>query len=272
MKNCKQIINNIPDFLAGNLDQFKQDQLQQHLNKCSACKTEVESLTGIWGKMETIPEEKPDQALKVRFENMLEVYKQGMQQAKQPFSFKKYFSSIFQSYRLKQPAFHFAGSVMLLFIGLTIGYFLHPVISKGNNVTQLREEITNMQQVVSLTLLKQESASDRLQGVMYGSKIAGKSSNVLSELINTLNNDPNVNVRLAAVNALYLYRNNPQIKQGLINSLSTQESPLVQIALVDLLSEIKEEKALNALKELIEHNNLNPEVKKRAESWINQLL
>ncbi len=272
MKNCKQIINNIPDFLTGNLDQLKQDQFQQHLNQCANCRTEVESLSGIWKKMETIPEEKPDQALKIRFENMLDVYKQGMKETKQLFSFKKYFSNIFESFRFKQPALQFGGSVLLMIIGLTVGYFLHPVISNGNNAKQLRDEITNMQQVVSLTLLKQESASDRLQGVMYGSKIAGESSSVLSELINTLNNDTNVNVRLAAVNALYLYRNNPQINQGLINSLSTQESPLVQIALVDLLSEIKEEKALTALKELIKNNHLNPEVKKRAETWINQLL
>ena len=272
MKNCKQIINNIPDFLAGNLDQFKQKQIQQHLNECPACKAEVESLTVIWKKMDAIPEEKPDQALKIRFENMLEVYKQGKKEAKQPFSFKDSFFSIFETWRLKQPAFQFAGSAIFLIIGLTVGYFLHPVISNGNNVTQLREEITNMQQVISLTLLKQESASDRLQGVMYGSKIAGGSSDVLAELINTLNNDPNINVRLAAVNALYLYRNSPQIKQGLINSLSVQESPLVQISLVDLLSEIKEEKALNALKELIKKNHLNPDVKKRAQSGINQLL
>ncbi|MBC8181192.1 HEAT repeat domain-containing protein [candidate division KSB1 bacterium] len=272
MKNCKQIITNIPDFLVGNLDQLKQDQFQKHLNDCPTCKTEVESLSGIWGKMEKIPEEIPETALKIRFENMLDVYKQGMKEVKQPFSFKNYFLSVFESWRLKHPAFQFAGSVMLLLIGLTIGYFLHPIISNGNNVIQLREEIINMQQVVSLTLLKQKSASDRLQGVMVGSKIAGQSSNVLSELINTLNTDPNVNVRLAAVNALYLYRNNPQIKQGLINSLSVQESPLVQIALVDLLSEIKEEKTLHALKELIKKNHLNPEVKKRAESWLNQLL
>jgi hypothetical protein len=272
MKNCKHVIAIFPDFLAGNLDQFKQEQFQQHLAECPACEAELESLIEIWEKMGAIPEGKPEQALKIRFGNMLEVYKQGMQEAKKPFSFKDYFSSIIESYRFRQPAFQFAGAAILLLFGLTIGYLLHPVISNGNKVIQLQEEITNMQQVVSLTLLKQESASDRLQGVMYGSKIAGQSSNVLSELINTLNNDSNVNVRLAAVNALYLYRNNPQIKQGLINSLSVQDSPIVQIALVDLLSEIKEEKALHALKELIKTNHLNPEVKKRAESWLNQLL
>ena len=262
----------MPDFLAGNLDQIEQEQFQQHLNGCPKCKSEVESLSGIWLKLETTPEEKPDPASKIKFKNMLEVYKQNMKKADHPFSFKNYFFSIFETWRLKRPAFQFGGSVILLVIGLTIGYLLHPVISNATRITQLREEITNMQQVVSLTLLKQESASDRLQGVIYGSKIAGENLDVLSELINTLNNDPNVNVRLAAVNALYLYRNNPQIKQGLINSLSFQEAPVVQIALVDLLSEIKEEKALYALKELFKRNHLNPEVKKRVESWINQLL
>ena len=272
MKNCKQIINIMPDFIAGNLDPVEQDKFQRHLNDCPICKAEVESISGIWQKMEKIPEEKPAPALKIRFDNMLEAYKQGQKQAHQPVNFKATLSSLFEKLILPKPAFQFAGSLIFLLIGLTLGYFLHPVLSNENNVSELREEISNMQQIVSLTLLKQDSASDRLQGVMYGSKIAGESSNILSELMNTLNNDSNVNVRLAAVNALYLYRNNSQIKQGLINSLSVQESPLVQIALVDLLSEIKEEKALNALEELIKRNHLNPEVKKRAELGINHLL
>ena len=132
--------------------------------------------------------------------------------------------------------------------------------------------MANLQEMVAVNLLKQESASDRLQGVIWGAKVADQHSNILTELMTTLNNDPNVNVRLAAANALYLYRNNPHIKEGLINSLTLQDSPLVQIALVDLLVEIKEEKALSALKELIKANHLNPEVKKRAELGINQLM
>lgn len=269
---CKEIKSNIPDFLSGNLTESKQEKFQRHISTCAKCKAEVESLSSIWEKLGSIPEEKPDESLKIRFDNMLEVYKQGMQEAKQPLNFKNYITKHFETWRLKQPAFQFAGSVILLFIGLTVGYFLHPIISNENNVKQLQQEISNMQQVVTLTLLKQESASDRLQGVIWGSKIAGGSSDVLSALLNTLNNDANVNVRLAAVDALYLYCNNPQIKKGLINSLSFQASPLVQIALVDLLSEIKEKKALNALRELIKQNHLNPEVKKRAESSIYQLL
>jgi HEAT repeat protein len=91
-------------------------------------------------------------------------------------------------------------------------------------------------------------------------------------LVNTLNTDPNINVRLAAVEALYLFRNQPGVRDNLTNSLALQDSPLVQVALIDLLVEIREQRASEALKALIKNEKLNPDVKKLAEQGIKQLI
>jgi len=272
MKNCQDVIRLIPDLLAGNLDQVKSDQLQQHLKSCPSCQAEAECLNRIWEKLKAVPEEIPDEGLTIRFNNMLEAFKLGMKPKKVPLTLKTFFRRLAIPWQTKVPSLQFASVVLLLLVGLVSGYLLHPLISKENNVGQLRSEIAALQQMIAASLLKQESASDRLQGVIWSAKVANQSSDILSKLMLTLNSDPNVNVRLAVVDALYLYRKNPLIRDSLINSLALQESPLVQLALVDLLSDIKEEKALNALKELINKNHLNPEVKKRAESWIDQLM
>jgi HEAT repeat protein len=86
-----------------------------------------------------------------------------------------------------------------------------------------------------------------------------------------LNRDPNVNVRLAAVDALYLFYDHPEVKEGLIHSLAGQTSALVQMSLVNLLVEIRERRAVEALERLIQDQNLNPKVKKRAEMGLTQL-
>jgi hypothetical protein len=71
---------------------------------------------------------------------------------------------------------------------------------------------------------------------------------------------------------LYFFVNQPSVRQGLIQSLSRQTSPLVQIALIDLIVELREKRATEALKELIEKEKINNEVKQRAEWGIQQLL
>jgi len=79
-------------------------------------------------------------------------------------------------------------------------------------------------------------------------------------------------VRLAAVDALYLFRNHPLVKDSLIRALSGQESPLVQVALIDLLVEIRERRAAEALKDLIQNARLDPDVRKHAELGLKQII
>ena len=129
-----------------------------------------------------------------------------------------------------------------------------------------------MRQTIALSLLSQPSASERLQGVSYSTAVRNPSPKTLSALVNTLNTDSNPNVRLAAVEALYLFRNQPGVNDSLVGSLSIQSSPLVQVALIDLLVEIREQRASEALKALIKNEKLNPDVKKLAEQGIKQLI
>ena len=129
-----------------------------------------------------------------------------------------------------------------------------------------------MRQTVAISLLSQPAASQRLQGISYTAAVQNPNAKTLTALVNTLNTDPNPNVRLAAVEALYLFRNQPGVRDSLVNALAVQDSALVQIALIDLLVEIREQRASEALKALIQTEKLNPDVKKLAERGIKQLI
>jgi len=61
------------------------------------------------------------------------------------------------------------------------------------------------------------------------------------------------------------------VKDRIVQSLAGQESPLVQVALIDLLVGIREKRAVDAFKTLIQNEKLNPDVKKKAEFAIKQL-
>jgi HEAT repeat protein len=90
-------------------------------------------------------------------------------------------------------------------------------------------------------------------------------------LLRTLDEDPSLNVRLAAVDALYLFSGQPGVREGIVASLSKQTSPILQMALIDLLVEIRETRAVAALKSLVGNDKSNPDVRKRAELGIKEL-
>ncbi len=156
-------------------------------------------------------------------------------------------------------------------IGLSVGYLLNASNGGNGEIVQLREDVHNMQQMVAVSLLDQRSPSERLKGVSWSSRVERPNAGTLEKLLRTLNNDPNVNVRLSVVDALYLFYGNPIVKEGLIHSLSQQTSPLVQVGIIDLIINMRERKAIESLKNLIQTEQLNPEVKQHAESGIQKL-
>jgi len=272
--NCQQTTELFPDYLLGNLNEAAAAEMQSHLDACAACQKEAESLRAIWTKLESLPQEQPSEALRPRFYAMLEAYQQGLQHSHSAPRLRDVVNGWLERWWPKQPAFQFAFAVTLLIAGLFIGNRLNapaPARDSSELVT-LRNELNSMRELMTLTLLRQESPSERLQGVSWVQNMDKPDKELLSALLHRLDYDPNINVRLAAVDALYLFVNQPLVRQGLIQSLSRQTSPLVQIALIDLIVQMRETPAIAALKKLIMDEKINVEVKQRAEWGIQQLL
>jgi len=269
---CKTTKESIPEFLTGELDQKSITAVKEHISGCPACREELENLTAIWTKLGVLPEVEPDSNLRNRFYTMLTSYKEGLQQQKNTRSKDRSLSTIFGKLFSFKPLPQLVYSLTFLVLGLTAGYFIFSFHAANSELKDIRFEIQNLRQTTAISMLKQQSASDRLSGVSWSSQIKRPNQNTLQLLLNTLNNDSNVNVRLAVVNALYLFHEYPLIRQGLVHSLSRQDSPIVQSALIDLMVEIREHRAIKALKQLIKGADIVPEVKKHAELSLQQLI
>lgn len=269
--NCDQLKKIIPDILLNDLDDQIEEAVQAHLSLCPDCKQEVGKLTAIWEKFGAIPEEKPSPELRLRFETMLEAYKQGSHQKHSKRSWRDVINLWLEKWWPKQPIIQFATAALLLVFGIVIGSRLNVLKTQNGEMQQLRAEVQNMRRTVAISLLKQQSPTERLHGVSLSYQLEQPNSEILTTLMHTLNYDPNVNVRLATVDALYLFSNKPMIRDGLVESLEKQTSPLVQIAIIDLLVEIREKRSILVLRQLIEDNHLNSQVRERAEWGIDQL-
>jgi len=270
---CEQIREKSADYLAGELGEKSLAEVRAHLADCPACREELEGLSAIWTKLGVLPKEQPSGALRSRFYEMLEAHKEGMEKERDKISLGQTLSYWLGRLIPRRPVYQLALSLVLIAAGLG-GGFLLSVRSRSaarTEVAGLKGEVDDMRRIVAVSLLKQASPSERLMGVSWSVRIDRPGDEIIQTLLETLNRDPNVNVRLAAVDALYLFYDHPEVKEGLIHSLAGQTSPLVQLSLINLLVEIRERRAVEALERLIQDQNLNPKVKKRAEMGLTQL-
>jgi hypothetical protein len=137
---------------------------------------------------------------------------------------------------------------------------------KMREIANLPQELQDMKQVS----LVNRSPSDRLKVVSQDFDPV-KDRQVIDVLIATINDDPNVNVRLAACGALYQFKNDDKAKKGFIQSLQKQTDPMVQIFLIEILSEIKEKESFEVINRLYNKGNLLPAVRKKAEEGLTKL-
>ena len=128
-----------------------------------------------------------------------------------------------------------------------------------------------MSRMLAVSLLQQQSAGDRIKGVSWTERLSQPDDQVIGVLIQTLNYDPTVNVRLAALDALMKFGDRPEIQRMFLESLKKQTSPLLQLALVDVVTELKVADAARAFKELLKETKLNPTVKDRVTERLPQL-
>jgi hypothetical protein len=268
---CIKIKERFPEFLTGELDQKEKEGIQAHMAHCDSCREELESLSAIWTKLGVIQEEQPGPEVRTRFYTMLEAYKQGMEQDKVPSPVKRFFNNLGEHLWPRRPAFQFSLALVFLVVGLAAGYFITVNGQNSAEFAQLRDEVQSMRQTLAVSLLDKPSPSERLRGVSMSYGMEEPDTKMLGALLNTLDSDPNVNVRLAAVDALYLFYDYPEVKEGLIHSLSKQTSPLVQVALINLMVNVRERQAAEALKMLIQDEELTPEVREHAEQGLQQL-
>jgi hypothetical protein len=265
---CEEFREKLPDVLTGDLPSQAKAEFDAHVAECTACGEELHRVSEIWAKLGVLPVEQPSPAVRDRFYAMLESYQDGLRADDATAAPQRRPAVSFGGFWMRRPAFQLASTLVLLAFGLGAGFLL----SRANGTTtRLSSEVESMRQALSVSLLTRPSPSDRIQGINTSARLKQPDPTTLDMLLRTLDEDPSLNVRLAAVDALYLFSGQPGVREGIVASLSKQTSPILQVALIDLLVQIRETRAAAALKSLIGNDKSAPEVRKRAELGIKEL-
>lgn len=164
-----------------------------------------------------------------------------------------------------------AAAAVLIVSGFAVGYFIQSPAQK-NEVSELTQEVSDLKEMMMLSLLEKESATQRLRAMSLTSEMDQVSEKVTNALFTTLNHDENVNVRLAALEVLKGYSKNSKVRTQLIESITFQDSPLVQVAMAELMVAIQEKKSVDALKQLLKSDKTPNEVKTKISESIEVLI
>jgi hypothetical protein len=265
---CNEFEELLPDFLQKNLSSEQLGNAKAHMQECSECA----AVTALWGKLSMLPAETAPARLRNRFEAMLNAYQEGRWEHDKLKEQKRKLAPVWGiGDWFRAPAAQMAFAMVFLIAGLLIGRALDKPQASTSELASLHQEVTSMKQLVVLSMLQQQSASERLQGVNWSLQVNHPDPEILAALLHTLRADGSVDVRLAALDALRRYNTEPKVRKGLVDALQTQQSPLVQIALIDALVDLHESDAVQHIKKFEQTPNLNPTVRQRAQWGINKL-
>jgi len=238
--HCERIRDRFADYLAGTLERPAAELVEEHLAGCEDCRTAVE----VWNRMGALSAERPSLDARHRFEKILPRV---------------------HAARPTRVGWTWAAAAALVVCGwLTGRYVQWPAERRTDEVATLRTEVRDLREAVIVSMLRQESANDRLKGVLRSASLDRPDGDVVRALISTLRGDPNVNVRLSAVDALKRFSADQTVRRGFSEALKGADSPVVQLALIDAMIEARDPFAATAIRLVESSDGVDETVKLRA--------
>lgn len=257
-------------YLSGELQGEERLAFEKLLEDRPEFQEQFRELRYAWDQMDQVTTPEPSEEMDKRFYEVLS-------RERKKYNGESFFQSLLtRLMSMARPVTRpqLAYGLLLLLLGLGMGYYLNP--GKVRETPRVKvvqsEETAEVREKLVLTLLEQPSAHQRLQGVSEANKFGKVDEKIIGALLQTLNNDPNVNVRLAAVEALTQYVDNPMVREGLVQSIVQQESPIVQVTLADLMVALQEKKSIEPFKKLIRTKELDSKVEKKLKNSIESII
>ena len=260
----------LSDFLAGNQTEAEKAKMEKAIASGELKIDTLNELTKFNDRLTAISIPEPSESMRSNFYQILAEEKQ---KTKSRNGLSTWLVNKFRQISGNISWGQLTYSVAVLALGIFLGFsYRQSAVADDEKLAALTTEMQQMKKMMMLTLLEQPSATDRLKAVSLTADMETADDKVIKSLLQTLNNDPSVNVRLAAIEALYQHASNPIARAGLVSSITRQDSPLVQLALADVMVAMQEKDSVQQLKQLLQQSNLNEAVKEKVKESIQVLI
>lgn len=254
----------IADYLAGELDNEGKEKLESLIAEGRIDFIEFREVEGIHDRLTEQAVPKATEMVRERFYTMLENEKKSNQSGLKQWM-EDQLIRLVESFSLPRVAY----AMVLLFIGGFIGSY---VDQDSTEIDQLSQEMQSLKEIMMVNMLEGSSAADRLKAVNISSELPNADLEAINALLFTLNNDPSVNVRVQTIEALKRWGDNERVRQGLVRSIATQESPIVLIELADAMTELEVRSSASEFEKILQERELDYNVQQKLQSSIAVLM
>jgi hypothetical protein len=250
--NKEQLESLLIDYIDGKLNSVDKHKVEQELmNNAAAYKLYEELKTVIHTMAQSAPLE-PALRMRSSFDGML-----ATEIANEPKAKSIMFSPM---------VYKVAATVAFLILSVGMLYVVDRNREQQAELERVKAEHTRLLAMIGDSY----SPAQRILGVKAAFN-SGSDHGFVSILIKTMNTDPNSNVRLAAIDGLSKFYDDAVVRKALIRSLTTQDDPVVQIALIQLMVSLNDKSAIAPLQKIVENDDMLPEVKDEAHIGIMKL-
>lgn len=259
--NHQDIISQKIEFLNGKRTNDLSPETLSMVKQDPELDSEIEFIEQLWKQTELDKVSKPSAQMQARFYQMLSHAQSAEAIAhKAKASIRKTAKEpLLVRLGLFQPAFQ----VLLLVVVFAAGWSFNS--NQLNEQTQhsatLESKVETLNVMVALSMLRQESTAERLAGVDYAKNVNLKDERLIDSLLSLLNSDSSSAVRLSVIDVLASGQQQDHMQERIVDSLSKQANPMVQIALVELLLNYAEV-TNKQLKKIFSNQKLDEEVEK----------
>jgi HEAT repeat protein len=127
--------------------------------------------------------------------------------------------------------------------------------------------------LVSAVLQQQQQspANSRLSDILAKVKQENVDDKTLEQLVLAMTLDPNANVRLRALDALYAHADRQMVRAGVLTALQREPNPLVQLELIDFIATAQDPNAAPVLEQISADESANANVRDAAKFALAQL-
>lgn len=273
--NCQRAQASFIDCQSGALSPAESAAVREHLKTCLVCQREWAGLQETLLKLDRLPNEAPSPRLRTEFYAMLETHRRDVGTVSPFARIQNRVDAFFAALLPARPALQFALALVLLVGGLFVGQRLTrpaaPDPATARELADLRRKVDSMGEVVAYSLAQQQPANDRLRAVLAPLARGAVDEHTVTDLMNALAFDPSTNVRLSALETLYAHADQAPVRAGVLAALSRESSPLVQLAMIDFLTSIRDREAAPAFESLTRNANTNKAVRDAAQRALVQL-
>jgi hypothetical protein len=248
-------------------------EARAHLAACPDCQREFAALSQTLAALDAMPTPAPSPRLRKNFYAMLEEEKHSAVSIRAS-ARREHRVSLFRW--ILAPA----GLAAVLLGGFYAGMRYAPPAAVADSdpasakqVADLRKEVSDLKKLVGYSILEsqQNPTNERIQQVLAAAKSDNPEKKDLATLVDALAFDPSVNVRLRALEALYKHSDEEDVRSGVRTALGREQSPLVQLEMIDFVATAHDREATPVLQKLSQNEQLDRSVREAASRALTQL-